>query len=275
MSLSALFEQIHKLPSIPAVVQELIDNFNNPDVDADAISANIRKDQVISAKVMRLANSARYGAGRKIASIDTAVVMRGFDTLKTLVIASGVTSAFPQIPGFDLKEFWKHSLSVAGLSKSLAKHATDLDAEEAFTCGLLHNIGEALIHIGESDVEREIDRLVQGGESRIELQRNKFGFDYTGVGEELARRWNFPSVILQGIRQHATPTQFEEFSKLAGVVYLSRFIVRQLEAGADDETMREKMPLTTIEKLGLNVDQVIEVANAFAEEDDDLDAILG
>lgn len=274
MSLASLFEQTHKLPSIPEVVQELIKNFNDPDVDADEISRNIQKDQAISAKVMRLANSARYGAGRKINSIDSAVVMLGFDTLKTLIIASGVTQAFTEIPGFDLKAFWRDSFMVASISKQLAKRC-NVDAEAAFTCGLLHNIGEALIHIGESDVEREIDRLVQNGENRIELQNNKFGFDYTGVGRELARRWNFPDDILDGIRQHATPSAFEEFSELSAVIYIARYFNLQLVRERSEEEVEAGLPTSIAEKIAMSTDGLVAEIFEMAAEDDDIDTILG
>lgn len=273
MAIASLFEQVHKLPSIPEVVQVLIDNFNNPDIDADEISKNIQKDQMISAKVMRLANSARYGAGRQINSVDSAVVMLGFDTLKTLVVASGVTSAFPELPGLDLKAFWRDSFVVANLCKLLAKRC-DVDPEAAFTCGLLHNIGEALIHIGESDVEREIDRLVQCGSNRIELQNNKFGFDYTGVGKELARRWNFPDDILNGIRQHAAPSQFDEFSDLSALVYISRYLNLQAQREKSEEEINEDFPQGVAERLSLETDGVVAAALEMLAADDDIDQIL-
>jgi len=104
------------------VVQDLIKQFNDPHSNSDEISKKIQMDQVISAKIMRLANSARYGAGRKIASIDSAVVMLGIDTLKTLVVASGITGAFKDIPGFDKKQFWRDSFMSASISKLIAKH---------------------------------------------------------------------------------------------------------------------------------------------------------
>ena len=103
MPLESLFSETPNLPNIPRVIQTLIEKFNDPKSNADEISKNIQMDQVLSAKIMRLANSARYGAGRRIASIDSAVVMLGIDSLKTLVIASGISGAFKDIPGFDKK----------------------------------------------------------------------------------------------------------------------------------------------------------------------------
>ena len=97
MTLDQLLKKVYELPSIPKVVQELIASFSSHTADAASISRNIHTDPVIAAKVLRLANSARYGAGRNIASLDTAVVMLGFDTLKTLVVASGITGVMAKI----------------------------------------------------------------------------------------------------------------------------------------------------------------------------------
>ena len=123
MSIANLFNQVYNIPSIPKLVQELINNFDNENSNSREIAKKLQMDQALSAKVLRLANSARYGAGRKINSIDSAVIILGFDTLKTLVIASGVTSACKNIPGLNQKQFWRTSFAVANIAKMLAKLA--------------------------------------------------------------------------------------------------------------------------------------------------------
>lgn len=273
MSLEDIFNQTHKLPNIPKVVQELIKNFNNPDVNADEISKKIQMDQVISAKVMRLANSARYGAGRKIASIDSAVVMLGFSTLKTLVVASGVTGAFKDIPGFDHKQFWRDSFMVASISKLIAKH-TDLDQETAFTCGMMHNIGEMLIHLFHSEDAVRIDNLVTAGASRLDLQQNQFGYDFTDVGAELAQRWNFPVEIQTGIRQHAAPENFADFSPLAAVVYLANYLNTAASSGQEQEAILAEFPTELATQLGINLVDLFEAWVQLLAEDDDIDQLL-
>ncbi len=273
MSLEALFSQTHNLPNIPKVVQELIENFNNPDINADAISKKIQMDQVISAKCMRLANSARYGAGRKIASIDSAVVLLGFDTLKTLVVASGVTGSFKTIPGFDAKKFWRNSFMVASICKLVGKHAK-VDRETAFTCGMLHNIGEILIHIAHTDKALQIDKLVEAGASRLDLEQNQFGYDYAQVGAELAKRWNFPDDIICAIRQHANPAAYEPFSKLAGIVYIARYLNDAIAADKDRAEVLAGFPAAVANPLQLDLvaffEELMELTNA----EDDIEELL-
>lgn len=273
MSLDALFGEAHNLPNIPKVVQELIDNFNNPDINADDISKKIQMDQVISAKVMRLANSARYGAGRKIPSIDSAVVMLGFDTLKTLVVASGVTGAFKDIPGFDKKEFWRDCFMTASIAKLVARSAK-LDGEIGFTCGMLHNIGELLIHIVHLETAVKIDNLVSQGANRVDLQQNQFGYDYAQVGAGLAKRWNFPDEIVQAIAQQANPEAFEEFSAMSAVVYIAKYLNECIKREAEKEEVLANFPSSVAQPLGIDLVAFFEKIVELADAEDDIDELL-
>ena len=273
MPLETLFSHVHNLPNIPKVVQELISNFNNPETDANDISNKIQMDQVISAKVMRLANSARYGAGRSIKSIDSAVVMLGFDTLKTLVMASGITGSFKDIPHFDKREFWRNSFMVANISKLIAKH-TQEDPETAFTCGMMHNIGELLIHLNEPEKSTKIDSLVAEGAIRSQLQQNQFGYDFTEVGAELARRWNFPDIIQSAIHQHADPLSYETQNPLAAIVNLATYLNSGFSQELPKEDILGSFPADIAE--GLNIDllslfeEIVELLNS----EDDIDELL-
>jgi len=273
MSLEALFSETHNLPNIPKIVQELIENFNNPDIDADEISKKIQMDQVISAKVMRLANSARYGAGRSIPSIDSAVVMLGFDTLKTLVVASGITGAFKDIPGFDKKQFWRDSFMTGSISKLISKH-TNVDPETAFTCGMMHNIGELLIHIVHEEIAVKIDDLAASGAKRVDLQENQFGYNYTQVGYELAKRWNFPEEILAGIANQESPNDAEEFSPLAATVHISKYLNEAFNKEKDKEAILSEFPNDAAKPLNIDLVSFFEDIVELTEAEDDIDSLL-
>lgn len=273
MSIEKLFSETHNLPNIPKVVQELIDNFNNPEVNAADIAKNIQMDQVISAKVMRLANSARYGAGRKIPSIDSAIVMLGFDTLKTLVIASGVTGAFKDIPGFDKKEFWRDCFMTASIAKIVAKSA-GLDAEVGFTCGMLHNIGELLIVTVHQDTAVKIDNLVDQGAKRVDLERNQFGYDYTQVGEELAKRWNFPDEIVAAISLQEDPLGHDPFSPFSGVLAISKYLNQCLKHGQSKDQVLANFPGNIADPLGIDLVAFFERLIEISEAEDDIEELL-
>ncbi|KZZ33111.1 signal transduction protein, partial [Oleiphilus sp. HI0085] len=220
-----------------------------------------------------LANSARYGAGRKIASIDSAVVMLGIDTLKTLVVASGITGAFQDIPGFDKKQFWRDSFMIASISKLIAKH-TDSDPETAFTIGMMRNIGELLIHIYHEESAVKIDKLVESGANRIDLQDNQFGYDFTQAGSELAKRWNFPTEIVNGIRQQAAPNDFEEYSAYSSIVYLADYLNEAFKAEQEKQEILSQFPVDIAKPIDINLVSFFEELVELAEAEDDIEELL-
>lgn len=273
MPIDSLFSELPNLPNIPKVIQKLIDQFNRGDSSANDVSKNIQMDQVLSAKIMRLANSARYGTGRRISSIDLAVVMLGTEVLKTLVIASGVVGAFKDIEAFDKKSFWRDSFMVASISKLIAKHTT-CDPETAFTCGIMHNIGELLIHMAHPECAHKIDQLVAAGANRCDLQENQFAYNYTQVGAELARRWNFPDQIIDALTQQAAPTQFEHYSAYAGIIYLANYLNQAFKYNTPPEKVLANFPSDMTQPLGINLVSFFESVIELTKAEDDIEAIL-
>ena len=125
MNLQNLIDNAQKLPNIPKVVQELIESFGDENVSNDAIAKKISADQVLTIKVLRAANSAHYGGNRKVGSVNDAVFLLGFNAVRTLVLASGLTGAFKAPEGFDIKKFWHDSFAVAAICKWIARYSHD------------------------------------------------------------------------------------------------------------------------------------------------------
>jgi HD-like signal output (HDOD) protein len=215
MELNALFDQLHSLPSIPKVAQELILQFDNPNTSVDNVARNIALDPVIAAKVLRLANSARFRGAREATSVEDAAMRLGFNTLRTLVLASAVTGAFKTDSGFDLKGFWIHTFQVAGICRILAKQR-NAAVETAFTCGMLHNIGELLIQTGAPDLAAQLNRSGKNDAAqRVALETLQLGFGFPEVGAELARRWQLPKLMQNAIAFQACPNRAPDDSLLA------------------------------------------------------------
>jgi len=133
-----------ELPTIPAVVQKLIVALRDLEVDTRKIGEQISQDPVLSAKVLRLANSSFFGGQRSMASIDAAIALIGIQALNRLIVASGVSSSFAEIPGIDLKSFWRDALLAATAANKLAPRL-GADPEAAYICGLLHATGHLIL----------------------------------------------------------------------------------------------------------------------------------
>lgn len=225
VDLNHLIANAQHMPNIPKVVQELIASFGDENVDSNAVADKLSKDQSMTAKVLRMANSSKYGGHRKIGSVNDAVVVLGFNSLRTMVLASGLTSSFPTPEGFNIKDFWVKSFTVATMSKWLAKHVPDIDVEIAFTCGMIHDIGGLLTHILVHQEAVEIDRVVEKGADRIEMEDSRLGFNFTEAGAELANRWKFPQEIVNGIQHQLQPQVDDDtYEKLAGIVYIAKYL---------------------------------------------------
>ncbi|MBX8490768.1 HDOD domain-containing protein [Pseudomonas cichorii] len=271
MTLEKLFEELHSLPSIPKVAQDLMVQFDNPSSNLESIARNIEKDPVIAAKVLRLANSARFRGSRESSSIEDAAMRLGFNTLRTLVMASAVTGAFKAGPSFDLKAFWLKSFQVAGICRMLAKQ-TGADPEIAFTCGVMHNIGELLIQTGAPQVAERLNNAAKAGTAgRAANETLQLGFGYPEVGEELARRWQLPKVIQQAIAYQARPMQAPENAQLPRIVAQAIMISDALEAhdGATPEAQKAATgPLTEevdLDTLFKGLPAVLEADKAFSQ----------
>lgn len=252
MNVAELFDKsAGRLPMVPKVVQELIASFQDQNVNIDDITDKVTHDQVLSARVLRLANSARFGGSRNIASLNDAVLLLGFDNVRMLVIASGIAGATTAIPGFDMKEYWGRSFEMANTSKVLARLAK-LDGQVAYTCGLLANIGELVLHVAEPEKALRIDRLVESGAERLATERMLLGMDLTEVGAELARRWNFPDAIQQAIREQHNLADPEQLPPYALLIGLAAYIVAGFNHGMSEQEMQGTLPQHGLAALGVD-----------------------
>lgn len=273
MNLQNLIDNAQKLPNIPKVVQELIESFGDENVSNDAIAKKISADQVLTIKVLRAANSAHYGGNRKVGSVNDAVFLLGFNAVRTLVLASGLTGAFKAPEGFDIKKFWHDSFAVAAICKWIARYSHD-DAETAFTCGMIHNIGELLIHILLPAECAEMQKVVDKGARNVDIEKNYLGFDFSEAGAELAHRWKFPDSIVKSIRYQLDPHEAEVFPRLAGVVNIALYINKMNEAGADSAAILAGFPNTLATELGINLVKMMEKIDETKELATAIDALL-
>ncbi|MEJ2681086.1 MAG: HDOD domain-containing protein [Gammaproteobacteria bacterium] len=274
MSIETLLKHVYELPSIPKVVQELIMSFSSDSESAMDISARIQTDPVIAAKVLRLANSARYGVGRHVTSIDSAVVLLGVDVLKTLVISSGVSATMSHISGLNMKQFWRDSFLIANTSKILANCAADVDAETAFTCGLLHKIGIALMYFGNKEQMQCLASALEPNEDSRQKQREIFGYECDEVAARLAKMWCFPSVIQEALLRQHEPMQAEPFSPYAAIIKLALIIHEHLDHQVSIEDTISTLKKDMVDALRLDTYGVFKGMSKLCEAEDDIDLLL-
>lgn len=257
MTLEALFNNPNALPSAPKVVEQLISSFAQDDVSVDQITRTLSADPVLSAKLLKLANSAYYHVARSIGTVDDAVRMLGFVTVRTLVVSSGLVSGFKTVPGVDLKRFWRYSLRAAVAAKWLARQAGE-NTEVAFTIGMMHALGQLVMHAGEPTRSILVDaRASQYDASRINAEQDEFGYDFSGVGAELALRWKFPDIFPDTIHDFPDPTRQSPINRMAVVLYLAVWRAQAEEAGLSAQELAASAPEDVAASIGLTADSVL------------------
>ena len=143
--LKTLIDQPGKLPTVPKVTQKLIESFSDEDVSIDEIARQLAADPALTAKLLRLANSAYFHVSRTIGTVDDALRMLGFVMVRNLVLGNGMVAAFRNTPGLDMKQFWRYNLYTACAARWLARQGKG-NGDLAFTLGLMHGIGQLQMH---------------------------------------------------------------------------------------------------------------------------------
>jgi HD-like signal output (HDOD) protein len=274
MNIQQLFEQHLALPSPPNVVKELIQSFQNEDIAIHEITKTIALDQVISAKLLRLANSAHFHASHSIGTIDQAVGYIGFNTTRTLIISSGLTSSFKPQKGFQLEYFWRYSLHTAVVAKWLAVK-TKNNSELAFTIGLMHAIGQLIMHTAMPEKCKEIDQIIDiWHDERIAHEQSMLGYHYANISAELSRRWGFPPVFAEVIDSFPEVAITSTHNPMAAIIYIAAWFSRAQKNALTIEQMQSEYPCEVGNILGLEFEQINESMPSLDELCDGFDDLI-
>lgn len=249
-----ILAKLHQLPSLPEVLQELIVSLNNTDMDTTMLSHKIARDQGLSAKVLRMANSSFYGLPRKVGSIQDAVTVLGFDTVRSLVLSTGMISVFPPIPGsmFDRQSYWKRCYRIASISKVLGRNL-ERDKQLAFTAGMFCEIGQLLLDLCLPKQFSEILNQQDHSElSLIELEETQLGFNHFDIGADIMHIWNFPLEIEQLIRNWTSKEPQTRFAPLECVVH----IAASVESGVVGEELIAELTRTWCARMQVTWAQI-------------------
>lgn len=214
-------ESIRDLPTIPIVISEVLAAIDNPNTNAAHLAELIEKDQALTARVLRIANSPFYGYSRAISTIDLAIVIMGLNTLKEIVLSLIIKRFFSKITAnmFDAKQFWNYSVYCGAASKLLSKKLGYKITGEAFIAGLMHDIGFlVMIEYFKGDLQKIAQLHEHTKLSHLEAEDLIIGSTHAEIGAWIAERWNFPDNIVESIRNHHT--NYQKFNPENGIISL-------------------------------------------------------
>lgn len=248
--LEKLFADLPRIPSMPRVVQDLIASLCKDDVDIGSLVAQVKQDQSLSARVLAMANSSAYGSSKKIGAIDQAVTMIGLSALRSIVIASGMSRTFAKVEGVDMKVFWRHAMISAGVARVMGKRE-GVNQEFAYTAGLMHRVGQLIIHLAHPGVAKQLERAhAPTGLEMLKVERSLIEVDHCEVGSELALHWNFPPEIQNALRWYVEPLN-PAAGLLAAVVHVATQIALRLDNGETPEQIADELDEAVLARLSL------------------------
>ncbi len=234
--LRATIEAITDLPTLPVVVSRITGQIANPATNAADIGKLIEQDQALAGKVLRLVNSAYYGFPKQIKSVQHAVVILGFNKVKTIIITASVFGAFRGRPpgGLDLRRFWQHSLCVALASKVAAEQFGAAHvAEDAFIGGLLHDAGKVVMDQYQPGIYGPIVKYANDkGILLRDAEEEVMGFSHAVIGGWMMEKWRLPTVIVNMVADHHKPAATRERRELLGAIHLGDVTARALGIGS-------------------------------------------
>lgn len=274
MTIEQLFEQSAILPSPPNVVKKLIQSFQSEDVAIKEITKTIELDQVISAKLLRLANSAHYNVSGTISTIDHAVAYLGFNVTRTLVISSGLTSSFKPTQDFQLEYFWRYSLHTAVVAKWLAIK-TKNDTELAFTIGLMHAIGQLIMHAAIPSKCKKLDQIADvWHKGRMAQERTMLGYHYANVSAELSRRWGFPAAFSEALESFPEVVTTATPCQVAAIIHIAAWFSCAQKNALTIEEMQSEFPHDVGEIIHLSFEEINQEMPSLDELCDGLDILI-
>jgi len=250
-----ILSSVNNIPSLPYIIQEVSMLIGDPKTSASILGKIISKDQGLVTKILTVANSPLYGIPRRVATIDFAIVVLGFSQIKNIVIALSMLDALKKIGDkkFQQKKYWMHSLLTASAAQRIADDLGYQTSGEAFTAGLLHDLGIPIIYkLFNNEYKKIIQSVKEDKKIYLDAEKEHLGLTHQEVGRFLLDKWNLPISIAEVISHHHKPSRSEEHSELSALIHLADFMTKKLAIGdfAWDNTAKIDLEIIEILKLG-------------------------
>ena len=246
---------IKNLPTLPGVLTKISRMVESKQYSADDIAKVISRDQVLTAKVLKLANSAFYGFSRSINSVGQALVLLGFQVVKGLILTSSV---FDEVQR-KADHLWTHSLAVATASGVLAQRLGFKAPEEVNLAGLLHDLGKVVLAV---DMTEELDRIMElcsQGSLGLEAEAQVLGFTHPEAGAWLAEAWKLPEELTEPITFHHDPAKAKLVPRETAVVHLADILIRARGFGFDEDVWVPPLAPGVLDRLKLSAADIDEL----------------
>ncbi len=257
MFIEELFQEGTKLPSLPEVFYRLKEAVDDPDFTFEEISEIVLKEPGLSARLLKIVNSAFYGFPQKVETISHAIGIIGIQELRDLVFSTTIMGSFKGIPkdAINMESYWKHNLACGVTGKLLARHLEILDYERVFVAGLLHDIGRLLICMRAPKQFLESVALAKSENKTLpEAEQEVFGFTHAEVGAVLLTYWKLPPFFEEVAKYHHDPIQAHSFPMETAIVHSANILTHKIVFADNSEIGIEEIDPKIKKVIGIEDD---------------------
>jgi len=265
-----------KVPMMSGSVSRISTMLNNVNVSSRSLTEAISYDPILTARILRLANSPVYSLQKNVTTLKTAVEVVGMKAIYEILIIGLAADSFAREirDSREGQRIWEHSLAVALVSRELGRVLGLRGTEEAFICGLLHDIGKILLL--RADFENYSILLAEENEVlMLNCEMTSYGYTHSQIGSFVANRWSLPDGVCHSILNHHDPSQSGQFAVIAHLINVADMIanangfgLRDMRDEAPEETDSTIMLKLTTEQMDIawanSLDSIIDITNAFA-----------
>lgn len=256
--------RLDELPTLPSVVYELSQIINDPMSSTGDVEKVMSNDLSLTAKVLKLVNSAYYAIPGGVSSLSRAIAYLGFDTVNQLVLSTSIIKALetsgPQ--RFDMNQFWRHSIGVGMASEVIAKFLRHPTPADMFSAGLVHDMGKVALYALEPEAMISIVDKAEKEQLTYSDAETQMGIPtHVHIGQALAKKWALPTGMQAIIRHHHTKDHAKrgpltsDLQRNIDIVYLANILTHALKFGHSGYSKIPGAPRDVIERLGISPDK--------------------
>lgn len=268
-NLDIIVGKVNEMPVLPSRINRIMEIAQDSDSTVHDLELEILKDQSLTSKVLKLANSTHYGYPRKISTVSRATILLGFHTIESIALASTVSKyLLGPLEGYALEEhdLWNQSQTCAIISRYIAKNKSFKQPEQAYIAGLLRDIGKTILNYYVKNEYNNIIEMVEKEKiSFLEAEKIILGFDHAQIGGKVAEKWNFPKDLVEAIEYHHTPEKAKEDLELVSIVHIADAITMMMGVGLGVDGMAYEFSQIALDRLGIDEVEIEHIISAVSD----------
>lgn len=276
LTMEEIINKVKEIPPFPQTIMRILETINDDRTGAKDLEVEIMKDQGLTTKILKLANSAFYRGRREISTVADASVLLGFSAIQSMVLATVAGSLMnKELPGYALEKeaLWKQSQISAIMTRTIAKKIKYSNPDQAYTAGLLRDIGKVVLDNYVEGAYDDINFLVENeGKSFIVAEEMILGYHHGQIGAKIAEKWNLPEELVEVIACHHNPAVAFVNPELVAITHISDSLVMMMGIHIGIDGLAYEFFSDSVRMLGLDDNMLSEIMSEVADiiEQDDI-----